>query len=276
MRPNRGWGLTELRIRRKSSTNTHLYGRYGYSLSWFPEERERERKHKEGLETLTCCIKQVIVEALLISADSTTAGTKRQELNAFKISGSACSLHASVNVWACVRTCACSGNIKGCNVKKKKWRETKNKRAEENSFPLANKYKKELICLKSGLMTLGCYEKDLRQITLMRSKPIIQFWPATSTRRCIIKLRFTDANSGIIGQLCKSPHAEKSEKPLLKLRFNCFFLSFLIENPFQAVLLLKPLINPSLMLSSLRHTHKYTWRDREWDRECVYEMKTDI
>lgn len=69
-------------------------------------------------------------------------------------------------------------------------------------------YENELILFKFQLMTSQCYEIDLCQIALMRSKTVIQFYPATPWRRFIIKLRFTDANSGIIGQLCKFAGSE--------------------------------------------------------------------
>lgn len=88
-------------------------------------------------------------------------------------------------------------------------------------------YEKELILFKFQLMTSQCYEKDLCQTALMRSKTVIQFYPATSWRRCIIKLRFTDANSGIMGQSCKFAHSEMSKKcfpqTLVKLLFFFFF-----------------------------------------------------
>lgn len=67
-------------------------------------------------------------------------------------------------------------------------------------------YEKELSLFKFQLMTSGCRcaEKDLCQTALMRSKTVIQFRAAVSWRRRIIKLRFADANRGIMGQLCKS------------------------------------------------------------------------
>jgi len=61
-------------------------------------------------------------------------------------------------------------------------------------------------------MTSQYYEKDLCQKVLMRSKTEIQFHPANTWRTCIITLRFTDANLGIIGQLCKSAHSEMSKE----------------------------------------------------------------
>lgn len=77
-------------------------------------------------------------------------------------------------------------------------------------------YEKELILFKFQLMTSQCYEKDLCQTALMRFKTVIQFHPATSWRRCIIKLKFTDANSGIMGQLCKFAHWKMSKKHFLQ------------------------------------------------------------
>lgn len=73
-------------------------------------------------------------------------------------------------------------------------------------------YERELILFKFQLMTSQCYEKDLCQTTQMRSKTLIQFHLVTSWMRCIIKLRFTDGNSGIMGQLCKFAHSEMSKK----------------------------------------------------------------
>lgn len=80
-------------------------------------------------------------------------------------------------------------------------------------------------------MTSGCRcaEKDLCQTALMRSKTVIQFRAAVSWRRRIIKLRFADANRGIMGQLCKSlPIWKWTEKAVLskcssKLYFSRFF-----------------------------------------------------
>ena len=73
-------------------------------------------------------------------------------------------------------------------------------------------YENELILFIFQLMTSQCYEKDLCQIALMRSKIVIQFHPATTCRIFIMKLRFTAANSGIMGQLCKIAHLEMSKK----------------------------------------------------------------
>ena len=84
-------------------------------------------------------------------------------------------------------------------------------------------YKKELIVFKFQLMTSQYYEKNLCQTALMRSNTVIQFHPTTSWMKCIIKLRFTDANAGIMGQLWKCAHSEMSKKhfpqTLVKLLF---------------------------------------------------------
>ncbi len=121
------------------------------------------------------------------------------------------------------------------------------KRGRGDDFQSGENYKKEFICSKSQLMTYWCYENDLCQIALMRSKPIIQFRPATSTRRCIIKLKFTDANSVIMEQLCKSSHPEKEWEASAQTAFFLF-----IENPFWTALDPKACHNPI----SSRKTYK--------------------
>lgn len=139
------------------------------------------------------------------------------------------------------------------------------KRGRGDDFQPRENYKKELICSKSQLMTYWCYENDLCQIALMRSKPIIQFRPATSTRRCIIKLRFTDANSGIMEQLCKSSHPEKEWEASAKTAAE---LLFLIENPFQTALAPKACHN----LISSQKTYK---REREGAAARGKKLETD-
>lgn len=88
-------------------------------------------------------------------------------------------------------------------------------------------YEKELSLFKFQLMTSGCRcaEKDLCQTALMRSKTVIQFRAAVSWRRRIIKLRFADANRGIMGQLCKSLPIWKWTKKAQNCTFPYFFAS---------------------------------------------------
>lgn len=77
-------------------------------------------------------------------------------------------------------------------------------------------------------MTSGCRraEKDLCQTALMRSKTVIQFRAAVSWRRRIIKLRFADANRGIMGQLCKSLPIWKWKKSgFVKVQLIFFYFS---------------------------------------------------
>lgn len=92
-------------------------------------------------------------------------------------------------------------------------------------------YEKELSLFKFQLMTSGCRcaEKDLCQTALMRSKTVIQFRAAVSWRRRIIKLRFADANRGIMGQLCKSlPIWKLTKKHFCQSAVqNCTFPDFL-------------------------------------------------
>lgn len=134
-------------------------------------------------------------------------------------------------------------------------------------------------------MTSGCRcaEKDLCQTALMRSKTVIQFRAAVSWRRRIIKLRFADANRGIMGQLCKSwpiwKWTKKVQFKIVLFQISCIEETFLCRKK-KNKKTLQPACGPEGRPSAGAGKHGRAFPqtnrlDPDDGRTCVYSLRAD-